>query len=242
MSNRTRKDSFTLVEILVALAIIVTILFILHGSFAATSRSAEACDNTIVPFQYLRQTVERMARQIRCAYAPHSVNTAKDTLPFSDTDAKSFDPAQSVSLQRTEPKRRINYLNSNPDIPGGEVLHLVTTNTILSGKVPQNGLFDVVYKFDKTRGVLFVSEQRFIGAATNVGSVKNWQPILTNIVSFELAFFDGQLWLSKWDFNDSKSLPRIVRITVISQDDNHRQCHYTTTAYVNCLASSNITK
>ncbi len=69
MNNSPGKNGFTLVELLVALAIIVTIVTMVYGSYFATSKSAQVCNAGIAVLQQGRKVLEQMAQQIRCSYA-----------------------------------------------------------------------------------------------------------------------------------------------------------------------------
>jgi len=225
MSNRFDKGGFTLVEILVAMAIIVTIVSMVYGSYFTTSKSTQVYKARIALFQQARRVLEQMARQIRCSYA----GTAKK-LPY---------PGRSIPQQgKATPTNAINYyFNSNPDDPSGEVLNLVTTNGISGWQDPTEGLFEVTYKFDKGRGLLSLSQQRFIGASKNVVKKRIWRPIARNINSIKLEFFDGHRWLKNWSFENKKKLPCAVKINITYEDENYHQYLYSTTASVCCRKS-----
>ena len=221
MKSRCGKKGFTLVEILVAAAIIVTIVSMVYGSYFATSKSTRSCKSRIALSRQGRKVLGQMARQIRCSY----VGSAKEY--------KS--PTRPVFQQRKKiPEDVISYFNGNSGETGGEILHLVTTSAISEGQAPLDGLFETTYKFDKSSGTLFLSQERFIGAPKSLVENRNWQPIARNIESVELAFFDGQQWLHTWDFKEKKSLPNAVRINITCEDENYRQYHYGTIAYVCC--------
>ena len=196
MSNKSNKDGFTLVEILVAMTIIVTIVSMLYGSYFATLKSVRVYKSRIALSQQGRKVLTQMAQQIRCSHAA--------------------------------------YFNGNSGDTSGEILHLVTTSGIFRGQNQADGLFEVTYKFDKSRGLLSLSQERFVGVPEGVGRRRDWQPIVGNIEHLELAFFDGQQWLNKWDFKDKKKLPCAVRIEISYEDEDYQQCRYGTVAYVCC--------
>ena len=219
MKSRYDKNGFTLVEILVAVAIIAAILSMVYGSYFGTSKSTQAYKARMALSQQGRKVLEQMARQIRCSYA----STAK----------KSPYQVRPIFRQRKAiPEEAANYFNGNPDDPSGEILHLVTTSSFFRGQHPTDGLFEAAYQFDKSKGLLSLSHERYIGASKKVVEKRNWRPIAKNINSIELAFFDGQQWLRNWDFKEKKKLPCAVKIEISSEDENHRQYHYGTIAYV----------
>jgi len=229
------KAGFTLLEILVAVAIIVGILAMVYGSYFATARSAEAYETKMEMSGQARQVLAEMARQIRCAYAPRVLDTPEESQQTSGGQGKSPEPADSIS-QQTEiiSKPTPNYFSGNVSGLGGKILHLVTTAGSDTGQEPATGLFEVAYRLDVGSGVLFFSQQRFVG--TLDGGLRNWdwQPVLDRVEQIDLTFFDGQDWLRRWDFKDKRRAPRAVRLDVTCRDENYRRCQYTTVACIPC--------
>jgi type II secretion system protein J len=220
MSSSSGKGGFTLVEILVAMAIIVTIVSMVYGSYFATSKSTQACKSRMTLSQQGRKVLEQMARQIRCSYVGKA---DKHTNPTSIPQQKEAVRAGAIE-----------YFNGNPDEPSGEILHLVTTNGSLVGQAPPDGLFEVTYRLDKSNGLLSSSQRRFVATPESAVQEKKWQPIAEDVESLKLAFFDGQQWLNTWDFKDKDELPCAVKINITWEDKNHRQYQYGTIAYIYC--------
>jgi len=162
-----------------------------------------------------------MARQIRCCYAG---------------SAKEYKyPESKVTQQKeTKPESITIYFIGDSGEMGGEILHMVTTSDISEGQAAIDGLFEVVYKFDKNSRTLFFSQERFVDTANNSIEKRNWQQLGGNIESIELAFFDGQQWLQSWDFKEKRALPVAVKVNITCEDENYRQYHYGTAAYVCC--------
>jgi len=220
MSSSSGKSGFTLVEILVAMAIIVTIVSMVYGSYFATSKSTQTYKSRINLSQQGRKVLEQMTRQIRCSYANKADKNTSQT---------------SIHQQgKADPVVEINYFNGNSDEPSEEILHLVTTNGLFVGKGPPDGLFEVTYKFDKSRGILFSSQRRFASTTKSAVQKNKWQPIAEDIERLNLAFFDGQKWQNKWDFKEKRELPSAVKINITWEDENHRQYQYGTIAYIYC--------
>jgi type II secretion system protein J len=219
VNSKSVKKGFTLIEILVTVAIIATIVSMVYGSYFATSKSAQACRKRIALSKQGREIVGQMARQIRCSYAS---SVKKSTPPAVKGSLK-----KEVTLENT-----ISYFNGNSGEMGGEILYLVTTNGSLDKQAP--GLFEVTYKFDKRSGTLLFSQERFIDTPKSFFEKKNWQPLAENIESIELAFSDGRQWLNTWDFKEKRGLPYAVKINITCQDENCRQLSYGTSAYISC--------
>jgi prepilin-type N-terminal cleavage/methylation domain-containing protein len=219
VNSKSVKKGFTLIEILVAAAIIVTIVSMVYGSYFITSKSAQVCKKRIELSQQGRELLGQMARQIRCSYT----SSVKNSTP----PAVKGSLKKEITLEDT-----ISYFNGNSGEMGGEIPYLVTTNSILEQKSP--GLFKVTYKFDKPSGTLLLSQERFIDTPESFFEKKNWQPLAENLDSIELAFSDGRQWLNTWDFKEKRGLPYAVKINITCQDENYRQYRYGTTAYIYC--------
>lgn len=229
------KAGFTLLEILVAVAIIVGILAMVYGSYFATARSAEAYETKMELSGQVRQVLAEMARQIRCTYAPPLANAGEEAQQTSGGQGKSAEPAESIS-QQTEiiSKPTPNYFSSNVGGLSGEILHLVTTAGSAAGQEPATGLFEVAYRLDMSSGMLCFSQQRFLPALDSRLKSRDWQPVLDRVEQIDLTFFDGQDWLRRWDFKDKRRAPHAVRLDVTCQDENYRRCRYTTVACIPC--------
>jgi len=230
MNNRLNKRGFTLVELLVAVALIAAILCMVYGSYFAASNSAQTCKAMIAASEQGRRALEQMARQIRCSYA----GTVDD---YTETEPVETGSKQSGMILEDS----FSYFNGNSFAPQGEILHLVTTNRLLGEKQPADGLFEVTYKFDKRASLLSLSQREFIGTAKKT-QARKFQPVAENIKSMELTFFDGEKWLRSWNFKDKKQLPCAVRIELGCEDENHRQYHYATVAYISCQKNQERTR
>jgi prepilin-type N-terminal cleavage/methylation domain-containing protein len=237
-SRSAARAGFTLLELLVAVAMVATILSMVYGSYFATSRSAEACEAAIALSQDTRKVLEQMAWQIRCSYAPASANSTDGVSSSTDASALLPDRDRALSEQRQlMPKDTICYFHGKQDGLSGEILHLVTTHPISWEDGSTNGLFDVTYRLDRMRGQLSFSQERFIGTTRGLVQARSWQPILTNVESIELVFFDGQRWLRKWDYKEKRRLPSAVRIGITCANEKYQQRTYSTVAHICCQAN-----
>jgi hypothetical protein len=221
---------------MVAVTIIATIVSMVYGSYFATAKSADLYKTRMSMSGRTRKVLCWMARQIRCSYIGKS---------DKDTDLAKTDSAETNTVRKSP----VIYFNYEPDACGtgfqpvktrpgwpchGGILYLVTTHKLFCEDGYANGLFDVAYKFEKNIRALYLSQRRFAGTHENRIEDRNWRPILTNVESFELGFFDGQQWCGKWDFAQKRKLPLAVKIGITCEDKNYRQCHYGTVAYLDC--------
>jgi prepilin-type N-terminal cleavage/methylation domain-containing protein len=220
MTNDSRKAGFTLIEVLVAFAIIVAIMAMIYGSFRAISKSTRACETGLSGFQQVCKILDQMAAQIRCAYAATAqVPVGAITATLGSKEKLSEDI--------------VSYFEGDPDNLSGDILHFVTTHRMFAGE-QTDGLFDVTYKFDKNTGALSVSQRQFVGTLDNPARASGWRVLAENVESVDLAFFDGQKWLPDWVFKGKRRLPRAVKISITCEDENSRQYYCEAVADVYC--------
>ncbi len=219
MNGNCVKAGFTLVELLVAFAIILAIVTMVYGSYFAISESAQIYKDRLSVCEEMRKVLEQMAQQIRCSYADTSGVTARNP-----TD---------------EPKDVIRYFEGDTDAMSSEILHFVTTHGVFCGQQEAKGLFDVIYKFDKRAGTLYLSQTSFVNGATKRIEKRNWRPVAENVRDVELAFFDGKQGVSEWDFKQKRKVPRAVKVSITCEDENQRQYSYSTIADVFCWNNRN---
>jgi type II secretion system protein J len=220
MNSYAKKTGFTLIEILIAVAITVTIVSVVYGSYRAASSSAQACEEKMELSQKARAVLEQMVRQIRCAYIDKCEYMA------------GADKLASQKLQKKLQNKR-NYFCGDPDDLGGEVIRIVTTHCNFNSAGSRDGLFDVIYKFDANNSALFISESRFISTSREPAERANWKLLLENVIDINLAFYDGQTWVRRWD-SDKIDLPSAVRVSLAVEDKKYRQHLFGTTAYLYC--------
>lgn len=212
---------FTLVEMLVAVSIVVTIFSMVYGSYFATAKSTDVYKTRMTLSQQSRKVLGQLARQIRCSYIGE-----KEELT---------NPAKTISSQKREiTEKPVIYFNYEPTARTDKILQLVTTYRLFCPETQADGLFDVIYKFDKNSGTLYLSQKRFVGKLERFIEKRNWRPLLTGLQTIEFDFFDGRQWLPEWDSEQKKRLPVAVKISISCEDENYRQCHYDTVAYVAC--------
>jgi len=228
MNNRLQQHGFSLIELLVAVALIATVLAIAYGSYFAISGSARACSSRIALSEQGRKTLEQIARHVRCSYAGLVLDHTEDVEVGSDQT-------------ETEPAGSVSYFSGEADAPDGEVLHLVTTSGLSAEQGATDGLFEAVYRFDKRTGELALSLERFVGIAQE-DQRRDWRVIADEIESIDLAFFDGEQWLGRWDFRDKKELPRAVRIEISGENERFQRYDYSTVAYVSCRDYGAVTR
>jgi prepilin-type N-terminal cleavage/methylation domain-containing protein len=223
MSSKKTHNAFTLVEVLVAMALIVTIVSMVYGSYFAASRSTDAARATLTSEEQARELLTQIARQIRCCYVGKDV---------------ALDRPESASVVGANVTKPTCYFYGDAADPTGQILRFVTTQAASVGKVSPAGLFEVAYKFDRNNGMLLYGQRRFVGASDKPPQHESFRPVAENADAVDLSFFDGESWVNRWRFEEQGGLPRAVRVEVILEDNNGRRREHMITAATNCFTSA----
>jgi prepilin-type N-terminal cleavage/methylation domain-containing protein len=215
MSTRRNNPAFTLIEMIVALTIIAAIMSMVYGSYAATTRSVDACNKRVACEERACFALRLMARQLRCAYAPCS------------TSASGGSPGSRTALDETArvADAPSAVFRADAHDPHGEILSLVTSGGTGAGPNAPRGLCRVTYRYDGATGTLAVSRNSRDGPLMAAGS----NTILRHVASIELSFHDGRQWQPTWDFRQKHVLPRAVNVAITVADEMGRPHRLATT-------------
>jgi len=230
MKKTNTEYGFTLIEILTAMTLIVIIVSIVYGSFAAGSKTTGLCKDTTALSQKMRGVLDRMSRQLRCSYAPQKYNgraARKQNQLF-----ELFFSAARNSTMHTEDD--INYFLANTDSQAEETVQFVTTAGFFDDASAYRGLFIVTFGFDRKEKRLWLNQRRFIPTAADDRSIKNRVNILSDVVEMKTAFFDGENWLNRWDYRSYKQLPRAVKIEIRCKAPDGRERTYRSCSLLLC--------
>ena len=218
-----RKTGFTLIEIIIATAIVFTILSIAYATYFAASGSVERCQTEIDIACQARTLLEKMSRQIRCIY------------PIPDDNPPAVEPKS-----HDRPWNIQNNYPSSLEAPADKnkthhIISLVTTAGIFNDKLLTHGPFKVAYKYDHDLRTLFYSQkkyipipqnnslsarQRFNPKLTDQLTNENWFPVSKNISRIELLFYDDDKWLNHWSCREKSKLPKAVKIKLTLKNKN----------------------
>lgn len=213
------------------MAIIATIMTMVYGSYAATSRSLDVYDGRMACSERAQLVLRLMARQIRCAYAPPSP-TDSATAPPSLADHDNA-PYRTASHEDESEPASVLFQGSVHG-PRGEILDFITTGGFSMGPDGPMGLSRIAYRYDKLAGVLSISCEPHVRGLRQSEDRSVWRPVLKGVTSIDLEFHDGKQWQYEWDAKNSRRLPQAVRIAVTVTDENERTYRYGTTVPVAC--------
>jgi general secretion pathway protein J len=198
--SRTRRG-LTLIEVMVAMAIIAIVSTLLYTGFTQTARNKRRIESEMDRHHEIRMGLERIARELSMAYvsaqvnpspALQVVNTAfvgKESGGGSRIDFTSFAHQRLYRDAHESDQNELSYfLADDPD--------------------------------DSSRNVLARREQQRIDDDPLTGG--NAQVLIRDVTGFELSYLDPQTgeWLSTWDTTQAAMQPNrlpsqvFVKITV----------------------------
>ena len=188
------NSAFTLMETIIAMAIIAVIISAMYGSYYATANSINRCQGKLNTTRQAQLFLDTITQQIRTAYAP-------------DTN-------------KPESKK---YFFGNKADSSDIILQLITTAGIDQTNL-YNSLVEATYKYDDAEGIVYYCQQKNIYNDDSQSNNQGNQEILAeNIASIKLTFFDGKKYHEQWPIPDSKQLPAAVKIDVTFDGINQTQ-------------------
>jgi len=221
MKNRTTRQGFTLVELLVATTMITVILSMVYGTYFAVSRSTRMHKAGTDLSGRLYAAVQQIARELRCAYA--------EARPAPPPDSKNNRPGTGNFSSRS-----FNYFRGGLDPASGEFLHFVTAAEALAPAERWAGHVELIYTFDRAARTILSSRRKLVQTATESARPGRPTVLLGDVERIDLAFFDGRQWVDQWDFARNKILPPAVKISITCRDENGRQYNYAAVAHICC--------
>jgi prepilin-type N-terminal cleavage/methylation domain-containing protein len=237
--NRNRHNTgFTLIEMLIALAMMAMIVSMVYGSYAATTESVQAYDNRLTYSERATLVLRLMARQLRCAYAP----TADPNRSMSTVAGNGAEPpVESVRPDQVRSERLRPVFQGDAQHPHGQLLSFATTMGLSAGLDGPRGLSQVRYRLDAITRTLWVDCGPRMDRLSHADFAQRGRPILDHVVAVDLAFHDGQRWLPKWSGTKSRALPHAVRIDLNLLDEEGRSYHFGTTVRIFTQAADTLT-
>jgi len=218
-----RNRGFTLVEVMLAVAILALIVTILYGAFAGSIKSMEISSEGGDIYRRARIVLNRMTQEISCAYLP----------PVQA-------PVQGEETQETQEISDIQYAFIGEDRTEDELprdtLSFTTAALPLHG--PSHGLKEVGYYLvpdpETEEPSLLMRED--ITPDDRIDEGGRSRLLAEGIWGIDFTYYDerGREW-NRWDSTSyifDGRIPRSVRISLFFKDERGEPLSLTTTAHI----------
>lgn len=215
-------SGFTLLEILVALAVLSMIMGVVYGSYRAVTSSIVSLQPRVAFEQKGRFFVQRLSRQLRCCYGGQFGRASRST-------KRSRDGAEDAAEKR-------NVLFAGGQALSDDVLlAFVTSGIALSRESNLGHLKFVSYRLDSSRRVLLTCEDLY-GQPRDTHD-QDWHAILEDVVEIEFCYFDGTEWHDEWSSAVSEGPPRAVRVALVLESQGGQTFSFAWVVPISCCTS-----
>ena len=207
MNGHTRRRGFTLLELLVAVAVLAMISTLIYGAFSGMRNSKEGVSRLGDRYHEGRESLRRITRELQSAYISKH-------LPIDQSTAQLF---TAFKGSRGTPGDRVDFNSfSNRRFDRDSHLSDQCELSYYSSRDPKNpDVVDLVRRIDTTPDLEFDS-----GGRVDV--------LATDIDLFDLEYLDPMtgLWTEQWDTTQATGqldrLPLQVRITLVLNGGRRR--------------------
>jgi type II secretory pathway pseudopilin PulG len=236
MRKSSNSGAFTLVEILVALAIMMIVVGCTYGLYMAATKSAARYRAKTEVERDARTLLRMMGREIRCSYFP-SPNEAPTVgassagtsgLPSSPGLAQTPANAPGATVTTITPRKDrpvYDYL-AGPEGRDGSFLQTLTTGGMADPDHPSSGLYNVAYRLDAGRKMIWRRQVDLLEPPDSKAQKSSWLCVARGVGSVKCSFFDGKAWTDSWKTDLSTGLPYAVKIEIEWTDTEGRVSDY----------------
>ncbi|NOZ70087.1 MAG: prepilin-type N-terminal cleavage/methylation domain-containing protein [Deferribacteres bacterium] len=192
------RKGFTLIEVLISLALLTIVLGALYSSFFSVQRAVDRFDDVSLKYHEARTALDIMRREIEAALLKNP-RTADDTV--NDATVKAA------------------FVIRDRDIFGSNTSSLELTAYSFRGNNPKT----VSYYVEKEDGRLNLKKTETLPLLPSKGYTME---VVEDIEGFTVETLFNNKWVKTWDTADTGRLPDVVRVT-IEFDDNGRTVNLT---------------
>lgn len=186
----SKRNSFTLLEMLVAMAILGVVMAVLYTSFRGGTSSWTAGDARSQRCQNARAVLEIMSRDLKQAFTMSGTNLQLQGTNNTWTDGATVRTADSIYFTSAS-----NYPNASGEYDLCEVgYYLITTARSL-------------YRLEDDS----IDPDLTDGSGAEIG---------LHVIGLDLRYHDGSSWSSNGTYTKSATLPKAVEITLTVEDED----------------------
>jgi general secretion pathway protein J len=222
-------EGFTLIEILVAMAMLVLIMGVLFSSHRAVTASIERLGPRAATERRARSVLNSLMAQVRCCYGGQA---DANSLTLKPPQTQNQRTAADLSVRAEED---LSLFRAGTGGESTVVLSLVTSQSRAPQGRSSSGLRRVRYRFDRAHGTLAVAEGRYTDGVSGQDLDEDSFVVLERVRAVSVECFDGRAWQREWDDAVQGGLPRAVRVEWTVEDEQGHEIHTRSGARILCL-------
>lgn len=188
-----RARGFTLIEVLIAIALVAAILTSLYGAVFPVLETRERLEADIEKTRQLRRFIDTLTTELHSAL----FNEANPFTGLTGTRDESLGRAMSSLAFTTLTYPAISSRRPTGDLKAVRYYALEDADRTLS---------------------LFKDSWNPYGEETAAAAEMVSVEVIEGIEGFEAEFYNGETWAKAWDAEAEKTLPEAVRVSVVVND------------------------
>jgi len=214
MTVRRTDSGFTLIEVLIAIAIAAIVLGVVYGSYSACTQSVRVHRTRLECHQRAWSVLQWMSEDLRSACVLVSARGDRDEAT----------PGGSLVKKEAGPPAFV----ARPDASHGPELLFVCSreSEVPAGRSPAPTLSVVGYRLDEARNVLL--RRQCSAFEDDAFKRDDWRVLLRDVSALACGFSDGRDWRDEWNSDERGGLPRAVRIQLSVFDGQARDFSFAT--------------
>jgi len=193
----SRENSgFTLLELMLAIAISAIVILTVNFAFFQSNRNIEAVRTQREAYETVRIVMDRMIKDLTCAYVPERQITANEFSMYRFIGTKSTDESNGVEM---------------------DTISFTTTTDIGFSKVP-GGVCEVDYYLKETedqKGVFSLMRREDPTPHYGITTTGNEMEIAEGVLGMNIVYIDkANQEVNEWDLAQRLALPKQVKVTL----------------------------
>jgi general secretion pathway protein J len=195
-----RTRGITLIEVMVAMAIIAIVATLIYTGFSQTAQNKKRVEGELDRYHEIRMGLERMARELSMAFVSAQYNPINPALQMAKTGFVGKDSGKGSRIDFTSFSHQRLYRDAH-ESDQNEISYYL-------GDDPRHSRYSVLVR----------REQRRIDDDPQQGG--EGQILIENVTKFELGYLESMTfqWLTTWDTMQAgmqpNRLPQQVRIKI----------------------------